>query len=253
MRENMTLTIVTVAAFDQTRLQKTMESTKGLGPGVEHLFVIPEADSIARKIIEEYKVISDFAVRYVHDKKQGIYAAMNIGAENSEGNFIHFLNAGDLVQNPTALMSNIVDLEERNPNWAITGVSLPWNSSYVAYEGMESRFRRQHRDGYVSHQSVFVRNDIFKSLGGFDTKFPIAADTKMIYQLSSYSKPLILDGIVFDVEEGFNVTSHNRESRLEVFKIINSVGNFFEIVISDFNFLRREIRFLLNKLQRKLG
>ena len=118
---------------------------------------------------------------------------------------------------------------------------------------MEKKFRRQFRDGYISHQSVFVRSDIFKSLGGFDRKFVIAADTKMIYQLTAMTPPHILDGVVFDVEEGFNVTSHNRESRIEVFKIINSVGNALEKIISNYYFLRREFRFALNKISRMLN
>ncbi len=247
------MTITTVAAFDHIRLQKTIDSTNGLGMGVEHLFVIPEADTSSIKIIEEYRAKASFPVRYVHDRKQGIYAAMNIGVESAAGKFVHFLNAGDTVLNPKVLMSNILALEDKNPIWAITGVNLPWNSNYVAYTDMDKKFRRQFPDGYISHQSIFVRKDIFISIGGLDRNFPIAADTKMIYLLTVKTPPLILKGIAFDVEAGFNVTSHNRESRIEVFKIINSVGNLPDILISNFNFLRREISFAKNKVTKKLG
>jgi len=252
LSDELVLTLTTVAAFDHIRLKKTINSVSGLQVGVEHLFVIPEADTTSIDMIKEHRAEADFPVRYIHDRKQGIYAAMNIGAENAKGTFIHFLNAGDVVINPKVLMSNVAILREQLPTWAITGVLLPWNSSYTAHEGMDKKFRRQLPDGYISHQSIFVRRDVFASLGGLDRNFPIAADTKMIYQLTEGRPPLILEGIVFEVEEGFNVTPHNRESRIEVFKIINSVGSIFDILISNYNFLRREIRFAKNKFSQIL-
>lgn len=252
MSSEIVLSLITVAAFDHTRLKKTIISAQGLNAGIEHLFVVPESDVTSIEMIEEHRKCAQFPVRYVHDKKEGIYAAMNIGAVNASGKFVHFLNAGDAVMSAEALMSNVLTLGAKLPAWAITGVLLPWNPSYNAYRGMDKKFRRQRSDGYVSHQSVFVRNDVFASLGGLDRNFPIAADTKMIYQLTAMETPLILEGVAFDVEEGFNVTSHNRESRLEVFRIINSVGNIVDITISNVNFLRRELRFARNKISRKL-
>ncbi len=252
MKNEIVLTLITVAAFDHIRLTKTINSTSSLEAGIEQLFVIPEADTTSIQMIEDHQKRVEFPVRYVHDRKQGIYSAMNIGAENARGRFIHFLNAGDTVLNPTVLMSNVQSLSEKSPTWAITGVFLPWDPSYKAYKGMEKKFRTQRSDGYISHQSIFMRNDKFTSLGGLDVRFPIAADTKLIYQLTAEESPLILDGIAFDVEEGFNVTSHNRESRLEVFKIINSVGSLSDILLSNINFLLREIRFLAKKVSKKL-
>jgi hypothetical protein len=115
---------------------------------------------------------------------------------------------------------------------------------------MDRAFRKQKKKGYVSHQSVFVRLDVYEKLNGLDVKFPIAADTKQIFKLSDMSRPEILEGIAIKVEEGFNVTSHNRESRLEVFRIINSGGSFVNRLISNFYFLRRESFFIVRYLLR---
>lgn len=189
-------------------------------------------------------------MRITHDKKEGIYAAMNIGASEAHGAYCLFLNAGDEVFSSSTLQRNIEALKIHNPIWAITGVSLPWDESYSAFHDMDRAFRKQKKNGYVSHQSVFVQLDVYKKLNGLDVTFPIAADTKQIFKLSYMCRPEILEGIAIKVEEGFNVTSHNRESRLEVFRIINSGSSMMHRLIPNFYFLRREMFFVLRYLLR---
>ena len=242
--------MITVSAFDLPRLLRTLESCKNLDSDLEHLFVIPSADLDSIQAIKSYSEEVNFQVRVVNDKKEGIYAAMNIGAHNALGVYALFLNAGDEVSSVADINANVVNLKKYKPTWAITGVSLPWDPCYKAFKGMDINFRLQKKNGYVSHQSIFVRLDEFINLGGLDTNFPIAADTKQIFQLSAKYPPLILLGIAIKVEEGFNVTSHNRESRIEVLRLINSDGINMKRVISNFNFFYREATFIFRRLSR---
>ena len=245
-----TLTLVTVSAFDLSRLSRTIESCKGMAADLEHLFVIPSNDLESLEAIELYSKAVSFNVRVVHDNKEGIYAAMNLGALSAQGIYCLFLNAGDEVFSGSTVRKNVESLKALNPIWGVTGVSLPWNPSYYAYQSMDRDFRKQKSNGYVSHQSVFVRLDIFKRLNGFDIKFRIAADTRQIFQLSSLCPPQILEGIAFKVEEGFTVTPTNRESRLEVLRLINKEGGFIIKFISNLYFLKREVGFITRYILR---
>jgi glycosyltransferase involved in cell wall biosynthesis len=246
------LTLITVSAFDVLRLERTIQSCATLNADLEHLFVIPPKDYESAKLIEAYARKVPFEVRITHDKKEGIYAAMNIGAFDAHGTYCLFLNAGDEIFSSSTINENVQTLKLNNPVWAITGVSLPWNASYFAFQDMDRDFREQKRSGYVSHQSVFVRLDVYKKINGLDVKFRIAADTKQIFELSYICRPEILKGIAIKVEEGFNVTSHNRESRIEVFRIINSTSRFKNRFIPNLNFVKRELFFILRYLLRFL-
>ena len=255
MKQNPTLSIITVAAFDATRLLRTIESSRTLHGDLEHLFVVPFGDSDSLNAIAAYGKVAKIAIRVLNDKKEGIYPAMNMGAYAAQGDYILFLNAGDEIFSPEVLLENINRLTLDTPEWAITGVHLPWNSNYSSFEGMDHAFRLQKPQGYISHQSVFVKLSVFKQLNGFDTRFRIAADTRQIFQLSSQYPPHILEGIAIQVEEGFTVTSHNRESRLEVLRLINTVGNLRTIMLSNIYFFKRESIFLhrhILKLVRRL-
>ncbi|ASY16711.1 glycosyltransferase [Candidatus Planktophila versatilis] len=244
MSASPTLTLVTVSAFDLSRLSRTIESCKGMVADLEHLFVIPSNDLESLEAIDLYSKTANFDVRVVHDNKEGIYAAMNLGALSAQGIYCLFLNAGDEVFSGPTVRKNVETLKVLNPIWGVTGVSLPWNANYYAYQSMDKDFRKQKSNGYVSHQSVFVRLDIFKKLNGLDVKFPIAADTKQIFQLSALCSPQILEGIAIKVEQGFNVTSNNRESRIEVLRLINSIGGVVTRLVSNFYFFKRELNFI---------
>ena len=244
MSESPTLTLVTVSAFDLSRLSRTIESCKGMVADLEHLFVIPSNDLESLEAINLYSKSANFDVRVVHDNKEGIYAAMNLGALSAQGIYCLFLNAGDEVFSSLTLKKNIEALKVANPIWGVTGVSLPWNANYHAYQSMDRDFRKQKSSGYISHQSVFVRLDVFRRLNGLDVKFPIAADTKQIFQLSNLCAPQILEGIAIKVEQGFNVTSNNRESRIEVLHLINSIGGVVIRMVSNFYFFKRELKFI---------
>jgi len=248
MKNQNALTLITVAAYDLDRLAKTFASCKKMNSNFEHLLVIPNRDSKTLQKANEYLNEVSYEVRIVNDNNKGIYQAMNIGVCAANGEYILFLNAGDEVYSSSILDKNIKELSKNKPEWAIAGVVLPWNSEYLTYEGMEKKFRLQKPNSYISHQTVIVRKDIFDFFKGLDVKFSIAADTKMIMQLATRFKPYLLNGIAIRVEEGFNVTSHNRESRIEVLKIISTIGPIRDRLISNFYFFKREFKFLANRI-----
>jgi hypothetical protein len=192
-------------------------------------------------------------VKEVNDLNNGIYSAMNLGVLNSIGDYLLFLNAGDEIMSADLLHKSLKKLATSKPAWAISGVKLPWNNQYKPFKGMDFKFRLQKPNSYISHQSVYVRRNIFNLYGGFDLRYPIAADTKLIFQLSIDHKPFILDEILVNVEKGNNVTLNNRSSRLEVLKIINTNGSIFDKIIANSNFILREFKFLIKKISKLLS
>jgi len=244
------LSIVTVTAFEDKRLQKTLRSFENLDLKIEHVLVFPERDTVAIKIIEDYKKESKHKVISVNDSGRGIYSAMNLGIKVSNGIYLLFLNAGDEISNQNQLSRNIQELISKPTVWAILGCTLPWNEEYSSYNGMDRDFLLQRKNSYVSHQSVVVSKKYMQDVQGFDTRFKIAADTYMTMQLSNFSQPLLLKGIAIRVEEGNTVTSSNRMSRFETFIAILKQKNSPRKLIAISNFMLKEFEFLSSKIRR---
>lgn len=245
------LTIVTVTAFEDERLQKTLRSFENLDLRIEHVLVFPERDAIAIKIIEDYKKESQHKVISVNDSGRGIYSAMNLGIKACNGIYLLFLNAGDEIYNQDQLSRNVEELASKPTVWAILGCKLPWNEEYSSYRGMDRDFLLQRKNSYVSHQCVVVSKKYMQDVKGFDTRFRIAADTDMTMRLSNFSQPLLLEGIAIRVEEGNTVTSSNRMSRFETFIAILKQKNSSKKLIAISNFMLKEFEFLTSKIRRK--
>lgn len=245
--ENPTLSLITVSAFESHRLIRTLKSVQGLEANIEHIFVIPFNDESSRKTILDYSKKTSFNVAIRNDEKHGIYPAMNIGINFSNGRYCLFLNAGDEIFSQKQFKENILAIEQSLPTWAIFGCSLPWNNSYVTYPNMEKAFLRQVSGAYVSHQSVAVSTSKLVSKRGFDTSFRIAADTLMTMELANESAPLLLEGIAIKVEQGNTVTASNRLSRFETLRAIVKLENNYDKLIALINTAQKEFKFMVNK------
>ncbi len=54
MKKGLVLSIITVSAFDVTRLTRTIQSCENLNADLEHLFVVPPKDYESLNAIEKY-------------------------------------------------------------------------------------------------------------------------------------------------------------------------------------------------------
>ena len=242
-----TLSLITVSAFESSRLIRTLTSTQGVKANIEHVFVIPYEDDSSRNIISAYSSKAAYRVAILNDEGKGIYPAMNIGINSSSGSYCLFLNAGDEIFDQEQLKENILTISRARPSWAILGCSLPWNNTYATYLNMQKDFLRQSKDAYISHQSVVVDTSIIKERNGFDTSFRIAADTLMTMELANEWEPLLLEGIAIKVEKGNTVTASNRLSRFETLRAITKLENNRDKLIALANTSIKEFTFVVRK------
>jgi len=244
------LSVVTVASFEQERLERTLSSLVSVNSEIEHVVIIPKSDLDSKARILRYKSEARYPVTIGNDDGIGIYAAMNLGVSLARGKYVHFLNAGDEILDQSVFSENISSLRNSEETWAIMGCSLPWNSMYSTFLGMDRKFLRQEKNSYVSHQTVLARRNALIALDGFDTSFKVAADILMTMKLSNLSAPVLLSGISVKVEAGRTVTASNRLSRLETIKAILMQETNRDKFLAIRNFTQREIHFILKKIYR---
>jgi len=212
------LTIVTVSAFDHTRLKSTLESTQLLPSGVEHVFIIPENDLDSRNLLEG-ALVQGKQLKFSFDTNSGVYSAMNLGATMASGTYVIFWNSGDLLYSLSELEIFISELESSKPTWAIAQGVLESGAIHENSLLEVWNFRNQKVSSYVSHQVIVCKRSTMFDLGLFDTKYRVAADTKMIQALVRLSLPMISLSKIVHIEEPQYSSKFHRRSRYETAKL----------------------------------
>jgi len=102
---------------------------------------------------------------------QGIYDAMNAGAETARGEWLYFMGADDRLVDSTVL-SSVAPALRRDVDFVYGNVL--WGETHHTYNG-ETSYRKL-LDYNISHQASFTRASVIQRFGGFDTQFRSHAD-----------------------------------------------------------------------------
>jgi glycosyltransferase involved in cell wall biosynthesis len=139
----------------------------------------------------------------------GIYDAFNKAARLAAGEWIVFIGAGDRLYDPGVLAkiaetaANVDQSTEiiygrvsivNEENVAVKTINWPW-------EQMSGKWRGG-RPMLPHHQGIFHRRTLLSSEKPFDTKYTIAADSKLIYRSLASVPPAFVDIIVAEATLG---------------------------------------------------
>ena len=114
-----------------------------------------------------------------HKKDKGIYDGMNVGINTSDGEWILFLNSGDIFYSKNVLKKISKNLISKNE--IIYGDTVVHNQK-TKYIWKASVFKNLLFKMPFCHQSVFVKKKILKKYN-FDLRYKIASDFDLFYKL----------------------------------------------------------------------
>lgn len=133
--------------------------------------------------------------RWVHwssEQDDGLYDAMNRGLARARGQLIAFLNAGDTYVRPDVLGDVARDFAQRSWLWGhgcgyfVDASGQPVRPVISGYRG---RIRYAFGRTRLIHSTVFAATSLLKDLGGFDCRFPIAADVHLLMRVGRVAQP----------------------------------------------------------------
>ena len=181
------VTIVTIVYNSCDSIEKTIQSVLSQDySNIEYIVIDGGSTDGTKKIIERY---SNRISKYVSEKDNGIFDAMNKGLLLAEGEYINFMNAGDYF-----VHSEVISLlcTKLNKGYDLiygdtikiinTGEKYCKASPFWVKKGIQVMG--------ICHQSIFVRVNLAKSIM-FDTNLNYSADYKMIFSIV-LRKPMIL-------------------------------------------------------------
>lgn len=148
------------------------------------------------------EIVKKFASRiskWVSEKDKGIYDAMNKGAKIASGDWIYFLNAGDVFYN-NEVLSQIFNQPIDESVGLIYGkvqtINEPSGVNYVFGKPVnliDFYFRYP-----INHQSAFTHKRAFEQVGTYNTHYKLVSDTEWFIRFfkNQQLKPLHIDLII---------------------------------------------------------
>ena len=188
------LTIVTVVKDDPEGFARTRASvTPHLGDDIEWLVV----DSSTHRVDAP-------EATYNWTPPAGIYAAMNDGLARATGEYIYFLNAGDVIT--TGALPAIRAALVTRPTWAYGQVGFVQPDGRVItprpFNYAAERRALFARGRFPAHQGTVARTEVLRGVGGFDTRYTVAADYHAMLKLSAGADPVELPDVIAEFAVG---------------------------------------------------
>lgn len=172
------VSIITVSYNSEKYIEDTIESVlKQTYPNIEYIVVDGQSIDSTLEIVKEYEPKFDGRMRWVSEKDEGIYDAMNKGIKMADGEIIGIINSDDWYEKHT--VATIVGQFNTDPQLDLVHGEM---ALYDNREKLESIYGRK-SDWFsfvdqspFNHPTCFVKKGIYQKLGCFDTSFDTAAD-----------------------------------------------------------------------------
>ena len=171
------ITVVTVCYNSEELIEKTLRSVTNQNYSNKEYVVIDGASTDnTLKIIESFK---EFIDTLVSESDNGIYHAMNKAVANAMGEWIIFMNAGDVFVNNN-ILEEVSDFLQEDID-VLYGDILVLKEGKLIVKEAPSEISNFHRMPFC-HQAVFTHTSLLKSFS-FDEKYKFSADFKLYKQL----------------------------------------------------------------------
>ena len=177
----MKVTVVTAVLNDAGHIEQTILSViSQTDIEIEYIIVDGDSKDGTLELIGKYK---DKISLLISEPDRGVYDAMNKGIKYSTGDFVYFLNSGDVLLNPSILSKiKLEELKERN--------AIIYGNVVVAYGNIEAlekprpffNSKMKFKGIGICHQSMFFPGELIRN-EKYDLSYNIAADYDLAYRL----------------------------------------------------------------------
>ena len=149
------------------KLRATIESVLSQREGLYELIVVDGGSTDgALDIVREFAA----SLRYVSEKDEGLYDAMNKGVRMSRGEYVLILGAGDRLSE--GVLARVAGMLPRGPSFVYGDAYLERHGVMMGGVMEKADFIRTN----VCQQAVFYERTVFDLLGEFELKYRVYAD-----------------------------------------------------------------------------
>ncbi len=197
------ISVVTVVYNGEKYLEQTIKSVIGQTyDNIEYIIIDGGSTDETLDIIKKHEDQIDY---WVSEPDEGISDAFNKGILLATGEYLNFLNAGDLYINKHILQN--MKKYFREPNKIVTAFSK-FGRHTIPSEKPDNNdilFKK----AYLSHQASFIHLELFKKYGLYSTSYNLRMDYEWWMRVLRENDFLFIDDIIIDYAEG-GISGSNR-------------------------------------------
>jgi len=223
MNNPILISVITPCFNSEATIAQTIESMLAQ-TYQEYEYILIDGGSTDQtvSIIQSYKPRFGGRMRYISEKDQGIYDAMNKGIRMASGTLIGIVNSDDYYE-PDCLQSiaNAYDPKEQYPilYGAVRFINDKGEENYI-----QINHHRNMKEMMILHPATFVAKAIYQDYFIYDTQYRYSADLDFLLKTSEIKE--ISFKPVYRVLSNFRIggTSYTRKAILEAYQIKTKYG-----------------------------
>lgn len=178
----MKITVATVCYNSADTIEETMQSVLNQTyKDIEYIIVDGASKDDTMSKVRSYE--KEHGMVVISEPDKGLYDAMNKAADMATGDYILYMNSGDIFADNTAVEQMVPFLEDR-PELAYGNVirSKKQGEILETYRGKNVEMKLVLMGRMMCHQSIFTRTDIMRKYR-FNLDFSITADYDFIVRM----------------------------------------------------------------------
>ncbi|MCF6279736.1 MAG: glycosyltransferase [Flavobacteriaceae bacterium] len=205
------ISIITINYNNAIGLKKTIKSVVSQShKGFEYIVIDGNSTDGSKEVIEKYKTNLTYSIS---EPDTGVYNAMNKGIKKSKGDYLLFLNSGDVLVDSNVLNKVVEELDFGLDIYYGNLIFKSDNTEklYVYPDKLSFRFFYEKS---LPHPATFIKRELFNTIFYYNEKLKIVSDWEFfIVALCKYNvnyKHLDITISVFETE-GMSSLKDNRK------------------------------------------
>lgn len=183
----MKISLITVTFNSGGTLRDTIQSVLSQTYyDIEYIIVDGHSQDNTVDIIKEYEPLFHGRLKWISEKDQGLYDAMNKGFQMATGDMVGIINSDDLLAEATAI-EKVIDCFEGHKDIDCVYADLYYVSQYdtskIVRHWITGKQRSFSKGWHPAHPTFYVKRDIYLKYGMFDLDFKFAADFELMLRL----------------------------------------------------------------------
>ena len=178
----MKVSIITVSYNAKNTIGATIASVLSQRDAEIEYIVVDggSTDGTHELIAEQLSKPNTIASRWISEKDQGMYDALNKGIAMATGDIVGILNADDVFEAPYTVAGIAAAFDEKT-DATYADILFARGDKTCRYYSARRWKPWMHHIGYMPpHPSVYIRREIFARLGGYKLGYKISADFELM-------------------------------------------------------------------------
>lgn len=184
----MLVSIITVSLNSEKYIKDCIDSVnKQDYPLIEHILIDGDSND---QTLNVFKQKSKRRSKYISEKDNGLYDAMNKGIKLAKGDVIGFLNSDDFFFNPNVISKIVSEFKLSNVDATYGDLKYIDLKGNLTRKWISSKFLSGSfsKSWTPPHPTFYCKKELFELYGVFRTDFKIAADVELMLRFLELKK-----------------------------------------------------------------